>query len=101
DHLEPRARNLLRHVLARRQERRVLVADDDQGRHADRRQTVDHTRVLLREHSARGVGEALSALVVAERVADLAAPAAERLEPTRLQGAGALVGALVPRVASL
>src|SRR5262245_3244211 len=65
DDLELRASDLLGHVLARGDERRVLVADDDERWHADLRQRVDQARVLLGEHAARRVGEALRGLVVA------------------------------------
>jgi len=59
---EPRAGDLLRHVLAGSQEGRVALAHHDQRGDADQRERVDHRRVRLRQHPAGRVREALGRL---------------------------------------
>lgn len=91
----PCTRDLPRDVIHRRQERGVVGADQHQRRHPDRRQGVDHLRVLLRQHPPRRARQSQRAAVLAH--ADLVA-AAERRESLGLQVIAALARALVPCV---
>ncbi len=77
--------NLLGHVLARGDERRVLVADDDQGRHAD----VGNESMMLEsawaEHAAGGVGQPLGRAMTPDSLAHVAASAAQDLQTPCLE----------------
>src|SRR5262249_56348469 len=72
---------------------------DDEGGLVDRREVVDGAGILLGEHAARGMGEALEGAMMAHRFAHLTARRVERVEAARLELAGTVSRALVPGLA--
>lgn len=92
------ARDLARHVIGRREKMRIVGADQHQGRYGDRVEPGDDAIVGLGQHAACGAGQAPRRAMPAR--ANLGA-LAECGKPLRLKVPGALLGSLVPGVASL
>src|SRR3569832_310068 len=92
-----RARNLGGHVVRRGEERRVLLAHDDDGRDLDVGQRIDHAGVLLRQHPAAGARQAGGVAVLGG--AALGTGACELAEAVTLVALGSLDRVGVPAFA--
>src|SRR5690242_868491 len=94
-----RARNLRRHIVERREKRRVVGADDDDRRHLDVGKGLDHARILLREHAATGTREPLGIAML--RGGTFGARIAEKAQAFLFIALGRAQRRLVPAFARL
>ena len=87
------------HVVGSGKERRVIGADHHQRRHLDLGQHLDHLRIALGQHAARGAGEARRVAVAHRRA--FAAGGFQHIEALAVEAIGGGARTLVPDLAGV